>query len=238
MSITLENTKLNVRLAKRRLFDGIRRQSRKLRGIENPQKVFCIGRGKTGSTSMYRALWDFGYLMGDELEAATLYDAYYYKDEFGPLIEYCKRYEAFQDLPFSAPNTFKVLDAAFPGSKFILTVRNSSEQWYSSLLRFNSKRHAGGKVPTYEDLQRARYIRTGYSTHIVRLFGTTKQEPFNKELAIASYENHNKDVISYFADRPNDLLVLNVAADGALQRLAAYLNKTTSQTEFPWENKT
>lgn len=114
MSITLENTKLNVRLAKRRLFDGIRRQSRKLRGIENPQKVFCIGRGKTGSTSMYRALWDFGYLMGDELEAATLYDAYYYKDEFGPLIEYCKRYEAFQDLPFSAPNTFKVLDAAFP----------------------------------------------------------------------------------------------------------------------------
>lgn len=238
MSDCLEETILSLRLAKRRLFDSVRRQSRRLRGVENTQKVFCIGRGKTGSTSMHRALKDLGYLMGDELEALAIYDANYYESKFDALIEYCERYEAFQDLPFSAPGTYKVLDEAFPGSKFVLTVRDSSEQWYTSLLRFNSKRLADGRVPTYQDLQRARYLRTGHSTHIIRLYGTTEADPFNKEQAVASYETHNRDVITYFENRPDDLLVLNVAGDGALQSLATHLNKQTPQTEFPWENRT
>ncbi len=187
---------------------------------------------------MHRALKDLGYLMGDEFEALVLYDAFYYERKFDALIEYCKKYEAFQDLPFSAPGTYKVLDKAFPGSKFVLTVRDSSEQWYSSLLRFNSKRLADGRVPTYEDLKAARYLRTGHSTHIVKLYGTTKADPFNKEQAIASYESHNRDVITYFENRPDDLIVLNVAEDGALQRLAKHLNKQTAATTFPWENKT
>lgn len=186
---------------------------------------------------MYRALKDLGYLMGDELEARLIYDAHYYAGEFDALIEYCRKYEAFQDLPFSAPNTYRVLDAAFPGSKFVLTVRDSSDQWYNSLVRFNSKRFADGRVPTYEDLQKARYVRTGHSTHLVKLYSTTKTDPFNKELAIASYESHNRDVLTYFENRPDELLVLNVAEEGALQRLAKHLNKQTSQTEFPWENK-
>ncbi|MEL6171412.1 MAG: sulfotransferase [Pseudomonadota bacterium] len=238
MLYIFENAVLFLRLTKRRLFDKCRRWYRRIRGVKKPYKVFCIGRGKTGTTSMYFALKDLGYLLGDELEAVLIYDEHYYQGEFDKLIAYCQKYDAFQDLPFAAPGTFKVLDKAFPGSKFILTMRDSSEQWYSSLVGFHSKRMANGNIPTYDDIARFKYIRTGYSKHILKLNGTTKDDPFHKETVIEGYERHNQDVQDYFADRPSDLLVLNVAEDGAFRKLATFLGEQTAKTEFPHKNRT
>lgn len=87
------------------------------------QKVFCIGRNKTGTTSLKKALSEFGYLIGDQRAAERLIDAYAIRD-FGPIMSYCETAEAFQDVPFSWPYTYVVLDQAFPNSKFILTVRS------------------------------------------------------------------------------------------------------------------
>ena len=187
---------------------------------------------------MYFALKELGYFLGDELEADLIYADYYYRNEFEELIAYCEKYEAFQDLPFSAAGTFKVVDKAFPRSKFILTIRDSPEQWYNSYLRFQSKQMAGGRVPTYEDIEKFNYIRTGYTTHLLKLNGTTKNDPFNKETLIETYNRHNADIVEYFADRPDDLLVLNVAEPGAMQKLAAFLGEDTTRSEFPWKNKT
>lgn len=233
-----EEALLSVRLAKRRAFDAVRRQRRRLRGETPGPKVFCIGRGKTGTTSMEHALRHLGYHVGDQLEATLIYAEDYHAGRFDRLIAYCRRFEAFQDLPFSAPGTFRALDRAFPGSKFVLTVRDSSEQWCDSMIRFQSKRLAAGRLPTYADLERARYIRTGYSTHFIHLHGTTREDPFNRARLIASYEAHNREVMDHFAGRPGDLLVLNVAERGAMGRLAAFLGRTTTRTEFPWENRT
>ena len=83
-------------------------------------KVFCVGRNKTGTTSLDVALRELGYLMGDQREAEWLIDAYAARD-FKPIVEYCRSAEAFQDVPFSYPYTYVVLDQAFPESKFILT---------------------------------------------------------------------------------------------------------------------
>jgi len=67
---------------------------------------------------------------------------------------------------------------------------------------------------------------------------TPDNDPYNKEILIGDYERHNETVIDYFRHRPVDLLVLNVAEEGAFQKLAGFLGKKSNRTEFPWRNRT
>ena len=71
-------------------------------------KVFCVGRNKTGTTSLKVALQELGYIMGDQREAERLIDAYAAR-YFTPVVGYCRSAEAFQDVPFSWPYTYVVL---------------------------------------------------------------------------------------------------------------------------------
>jgi hypothetical protein len=100
-------------------------------------KIFCIGFNKTGTTSTAKALGELGFKVAPQAPfEKLLYD--WAERKFDRLIEICQDYEAFQDIPFSLPYTFQVLDFCFPGSKFILTVRTTSEMWFNSLVRFHS----------------------------------------------------------------------------------------------------
>jgi hypothetical protein len=87
-------------------------------------KVFCIGRNKTGTTSLKRAFEDLGYPVGDQRKAEILTGKHYFDGNFQPIIDYCKTAQVFQDVPFSYPETYKYLDKAYPGGKFILTLRD------------------------------------------------------------------------------------------------------------------
>jgi hypothetical protein len=44
-------------------------------------------------------------------------------------------------------------------------------------------------------------------------------------------------VIEYFADRPNDLLVLPLATTNKWEKLCAFLQKPIPSVEYPWEGK-
>jgi hypothetical protein len=101
-------------------------------GIPNP-KIFVIGNNKTGTTSLSAALQALGYRMGRQATAELMMEDWGIRD-FRRLIRYCHSADAFQDMPFSKQYTFQAMDAAFPGSKFILSVRDSDEQWYRSML--------------------------------------------------------------------------------------------------------
>jgi len=59
--------------------------ARKVRG---KTKFFCIGRNKTGTTSLQVAFKELGFIVGRQRPAEILYDQYYYRGEFGPIIEY------------------------------------------------------------------------------------------------------------------------------------------------------
>ncbi len=202
-------------------------------------KVFGIGRNKTGTTSLMTAMKQMGYVVGDQRTAELLFDDWA-NNNFDPIIDYCKTAEFFQDVPFSLPGTYKILDKAFPGSKFILTVRDSPEQWYESLTRFHARLWGkNGRVPTKEDLMNAELIYKGREWKINRiLYNTPTDDPYKKEVLIEHYKNYNNEVRTYFEERPGDLLVLNVSEKGAMTRLADFLNKEVRSEEFPWENKT
>ena len=202
-------------------------------------KYFCIGRNKTGTTSLKKAFVDLGYPVGDQRIAEVLFDKYYSRGEFQPIVEYCQSAQIFQDVPFSWPETFKHLDKAYPGSKFILTVRNDAEQWYRSLTRFHAKKWGrNGRIPTSEDLKNATYIDKGNPYKLIELYGTSDEDPYNKEILIAHYNKHVQDVMDYFRHRTKDLLIINLADKNSYQRFVEFLNIDSPYDDFPWENKT
>ncbi|WP_026280582.1 sulfotransferase [Thioalkalivibrio sp. ALE9] len=203
------------------------------------RKIFVIGRNKTGTTSVRRTFEGLGFPVGDQRMAERLYDRDYFEGRFEAIVDYCHSAQVFQDVPFSCPGTFRHLDVAFPGSLFILTVRDSPEQWHQSLVHFHSRKFGrSGQVPTADDLRRARYSRTGFVYNTVRLHGTPDHDPYNPEIMMAHYRRHNRDVTEYFRERPEDLLVLNLAEPGAYQRFLAFLGLPDDPAgDFPWENR-
>lgn len=225
--------KLSLKAIKKALRDW--NNARRVRG---KIKIFCIGRNKTGTTSLKVAFEELGYIVGHQRTAEILCDQYYYQSEFDPIIEYCKTAQVFQDGPFSLPETYKHLDRAYPGSKFILSMRDSPEQWYQSVVRFQTKKFGrDGKLPTAEDLRNATDARKGWLFNRLKLYGLSEDDPFNKEKLIAHYEKHNRDILENFADRPENLLVINLAEPGSWRRFLDFIGARSSRTEFPWENR-
>jgi hypothetical protein len=209
----------------------------RIKSIGKP-KIFCIGLNKTGTTSVRKAWEDLGIAVGNEGTAKRLFEFWALRD-FDPIIKYCNSAQAFQDSPFSFPYTYIVLDQAFPGSKFILTVRNDAEEWYSSISRFHAKLWGGGKTPTKDDLMNAVNFYKGRPWQVNRvLFDTPENEPYRKENLLDFYNRHNKEVVEYFKLRQNDLLVLNLKEKGAYLKFCRFIEREPNGTEFPWENRT
>jgi hypothetical protein len=201
-------------------------------------KVFCIGCNKTGTTSMQKALTDLGMVVGEQWLAERLIHDWGRRD-YRRLFWYCLTAQAFQDVPFSWPFTFQALDIRFPGSKFILTVRDTPEEWYASMMRFYQSRFGIGPRPSLEELKKVAYIHPGYFLEAVRLLYQTQEDDLLKPQALmARYMSHNNTVIEYFRHRPGDLLVLNVAESDAFHKLCDFLGYPRTDWSFPWENKT
>ena len=128
----------------------------------------------------------------------------------------------------------------FPNSKFILTVRDSPEQWYTSLTRYHSRLWGDGiSPPNSEDLKNANYIYKGFPFHSRMLLNNiTEDDPYNKKVLIDYYETHNKNVLDYFRNSPDDLLVINLRDKDSYQQFCKFLNIEQTKDQFPWENKT
>jgi len=207
--------------------------------VAGKQKIFGIGNNKTGTTSLKAAMRELGYVIGHQRSAENLiYD--WSKRDFKRIVQYCKTAQFFQDVPFSKPYTFIVLDHEFPGSKFILTVRDNPEQWYTSLTKFHAKKWGkDGRIPAKEDLQQATYIEKGRPWRTNRFtYSTPEDDPYSKEILIKHYIDYNNSVKEYFRHRSDDLLILNVAEDGAYLKLCEFLGEEPVREGFPWKNKT
>jgi hypothetical protein len=200
-------------------------------------KVFCIGFNKTGTTSVRVAFEQLGYRVGNQAVAEAFITDWACRD-FSRIIDYCNTADAFQDIPFSLPDTFQSLDTAFPGSKFVLTVRTNAELWCRSLTTFHAKVFGGGKIPTEKDLAHATYRFQGWALLAMRAIAAFPDgDPYNKECLVQAYESHNARVQEYFRHRPADLLTIDVAAEGAYQRFCDFLGKPPQGRVFPWEQR-
>ena len=176
-------------------------------------KVFGIGLNKTGTSSLHEALTVLGYtglhFAGPE-RAALIRRAV---AEQKPLLHYLDaRYDAFSDTPIT--NYFYLADVQYPGSKFILTVRDLDD-WLDSRRRHVEKNQRRKAMGEYDGK-----------------FLTVDLDAWEAE-----YRHHEGAVRSYFAGRPDDLLVLDVAAGQGWEPLCEFLGHEVPEAPFPWSNR-
>jgi len=187
---------------------------------------------------MLMALKALGFRTGSQPVAELLLDDWARRD-FRKIVEYCRGADAFQDVPFSLDYTYVVLDQAFPGSRFVLTVRNSADEWYDSLVRFHTMMIGKNRLPTAQDLREFRYRKPNYLWDAARyIYGVDENTLYDRATYIAHYESHNQAVRDYFRYRPDDLLVLNLAEPGAMASLCGFLGIEGGNRAMPHFNAT
>ena len=102
--------------------------------------ILCIGMNKTGTSSLTNALYDLGFPC---LHSAKKVKAAVRANQvsgFPPLYPLDQKYMAFCDSPINY--MFRELDAAYPGSRFILTIREMEPWIVSRVAQFgNSAEH-------------------------------------------------------------------------------------------------
>ena len=174
-------------------------------------KVIGVGFQKTGTSSLREALKILGYTVGDN-NYKLLFPIL--KGNFKRVLRRINRYDAVEDNPW--PLIYKQLDEKILGCKFILTLRNE-ESWYESV-----SAHIGDlRDPMHEWI---------YG----RGKGLPKDDKYN---SIEVYRRHNEDVLNYFKNRPQDLLILDFSKGDGWEKLCKFLNKEIPAVPFPHVNK-
>lgn len=128
-------------------------------------------------------------------------------------------HDAAADLPVA--DTFAVLDTTFPGSKFIYTVRERT-RWIESCRRHWTRKQGNKLSNLHREFRE-------------RVYGTIDFDP---TLFAQAYDHHQHRVMSYFATRPQDLLVLDICGGHAdWEQLCAFLAVPVPPTPFPNTNR-
>lgn len=201
-------------------------------------KIFCIGQNKTGTTSLKKFFEDHGFKVGNQEKAELLIDQYIIRN-WKPILKYCETADVFQDIPFSNDYLYILLDHYFPNSLFILSERDSPEQWYNSITKFHAKLFGNERnIPTKEDLMKGKYRYEGFIwKSFYEKYGEVEGDIYNKAHLMKVYTERNTAIKKYFQNK-NNLLVLNVSEHEAINKLSRFINIKPKYSEFPWENRT
>lgn len=183
-----------------------------------PTRIFGIGMHKTATTSLHAALrilgfdsahWmgaDWAKLIWDEMQSA------------GRSITVEKHY-ALLDLPISI--MYERLDAVYPGSKFILTVRDE-KTWLASI----EKHWKRGVNPMREswdvDMMSHRLHKLVYG-----------QKSFNPGMFLETYRQHVSEAKDYFRYRSKDFLMLDLEKGDGWPQLCRFLNVPEPVVPYP-----
>ena len=183
-------------------------------------KVLGIGLSRTGTMSLCQALRELGYRAADFVDhrEAGRGESSWFAGDFES--DSLAGYDAAVDLP--VPAFYAQLDSRYPGSKFILTVRDA-RSWIESV-----RRH-WARTPIAESPE-GRYRRW------VRLamYGTFG---FSEVRMRWVYDTHVRNVKEHFAKRPADLLVLDICGGEGWERLCPFLGLSPPSGPFPWVHR-
>lgn len=183
-------------------------------------KVFGIGLNKTGTTSLGEALNLLGLRTIHYPFDRTTYEELTRGDYDLTLM---KSYQGIVDTPV-AP-FYPQLDRQFPGSKFILTVREP-ESWLKSVeAHWPVMRQWCERDPKF-----------GRFTDFISacVYGTLE---FHRERFLDVYHRHNKNVQEYFQDRADDFLVMDICRGDGWEQLCPFLGYPIPDAPFPHSNQ-
>ena len=153
------------------------------------RKIIGIGLPKTGTTTLGSCLKRLGYKHRSyDMNLAAQVS----RNELTNTLTEVEKYESFEDWPWFL--IYEELDQKFPNSKFVLTLRKDTETYLSCLRRHHTRqglRNRDFDKPDWWD----------------DVFGI-EPDRWDYQQSAERYERHNRNVMEYFKDRPNDLLVV------------------------------
>lgn len=176
-------------------------------------RVFGIGLNRTGTTSLDAALWHLGWRSMHNPPAERMANG-----DFGMFSTDDEPYNAGTDVSVAA--CYRELDESFPGSKFVLTVRDA-EDWLHSITRHFSR------LPRWSGEGDWKTIRE-------RVYSSAWP---SLEQFLAGYRAHLIGVATHFRQRPDDLLVVNLTVGDGWEKLCPFLGVGVPQMEFPNTNR-
>jgi hypothetical protein len=186
-----------------------------------PVKIFGIGLPKTGTKTLGCCFRRFGFKHRSyDMNLAVQVR----KHDFENAFAVAEKHETFEDWPWFL--MYKELDQRFPGSKFVLTLRKDTETYVASV----KKHHARQGVKNKD------FVRPFWWDDV---FGCEPDQwDYQKGfLSAESYERHNREVLEYFKDRPNDLLVVCWENGDGWDKLCSFLDRTCPAEPFPHRHK-
>jgi hypothetical protein len=183
-----------------------------------PTRIFGIGMHKTATTSLHQALTILGFDSAHWKSAKWAKAIWNQMRNEGrsPVLE---KHYALCDLPI--PLLYKELDCAYPGSKFILTVRDPTK-WLHSV-----KNHWDPELNRF----RGQWDRDGF-THKIHQAVYGRRE-FDERVFLNRYRQHNMGALEYFKDRPEDLLVMDMDRDAEWYKLCIFLRQPVPGQAYP-----
>lgn len=179
-------------------------------------KVFGIGLSRTGTSSLSVAMDSLGvksihYPDSDETFRLLANGVFRL-----PVLEEYDAITDIQTVPF-----YPQFDEEYPGSKFILTVRDI-DSWLES-----TKRYFRGEER--ED----RVVKEIEGTHVhwlrAAVYGT---QVWDRSVFRQRYYNHHTAVMDYFKNRDN-LLVMDICAGDGWNKLCPFLGLDIPNRDFP-----
>ena len=194
-------------------------------------KVFGIGLSRTGTTSLTEALDLLGYRTvhgpADPVTQLELYQFFAASSE-RVYLSVLKDHDALTDSPVCC--LYQALDKAYPGSKFILTIREK-HAWLRSYQRLWE---VSGRFQGPES-----YTALAHYTRFInqKLFGHPGRQEATAEILSPAYDRYTSEVLDYFRERPHDLLILDICGGEGWSKLAPFLGIPIPEIPFPWNNR-
>ena len=181
------------------------------------KKVLYCGQIKTGTKSMSEIFRLFGFKVNrnpiclhPDYDYILLDNDYkFYKNSIiNETDNIISSFEAFHDYPYSY--NYEYIHSLYPDTYFILTIRNDDD-WFNSLLTYQ-------KIPfaTNKDI-------------LKKLYNHEELTIENKEEIINKYNEYNNNILFFFKNNPN-LLVINICnknydeEDEIMYKIKQFLN--------------
>lgn len=179
--------------------------------MKKANKIFNIGFNKSGSTSLTKAMEILGYraihYKHDDVMLVDVIEANIKNGN--KLLAGLEQYDFFSD--FSGRPFLKELDKQYPGSKFILTIRELNA-WLESREKHVKRNQQN---PNYK-----------YN------FLKVDKDEWKK-----SRESALLMLKKYFKNREKDFLIIDICAGDRWEKLCSFLSKPLPKEPFPFLNK-
>ncbi len=212
-------------------------------------RVFGVGFNKTGTSTLKHCLVELGLDPVAKLknsEKQKCIRAILNNENYEPALAVAKRYRCFEDRPWNIWEMYQQLDERFPGSRFILTIREeaewwkSVENWLTAVKPDMLKRYCDHlQIPsTLPDIGKKSWLGlfAKSSSHRTNAKSGKASVARYKDQMINGFRNYNNRVIKYFSGR-SDFLILDFETGDGWNEICQFLNLAIPPVPLPHANK-